>query len=74
MSHEDESQQPTAKHTACATRDERARDLGIGIGLLIAGSGMLARPLGWIRSETDLFLPAVFLGWAVYYLYRALGR
>ncbi len=53
--------------------DERARNLGWGIGLLVAGCGMLANQMGWMKSP-DWFVPAILIGVAVTYLYKALSR
>lgn len=74
MSDDDQSPQPTADDASSEARNERAKYLGIGIGLLIAGSGMLARFAGWTESDTDFLLPAIFIGLAVNYLYRAIAR
>jgi len=74
MSDEGDSKQLTVEDAACAARTERAKHLGIGVGFLIAGSGMIARLLGWTKTDADLLLPAILIGVAVYYLYRAIGR
>jgi|GEM_PF-5798552 len=53
--------------------NERANNFGWGIGLFVAGFGMLANQLGWIKSA-DWFVPAILIGVAVSYLYKALRR
>ncbi len=50
--------------------DERAANLGWGIGLLVAGGFMAARQLGWIE-DTEWLLPAVIIGLAAKHLYKA---
>ncbi len=74
MSDEMLSQPPAPDETAIATRNERAKYFGYVVGLLIAGSGMLAKLWDWTKTDADLFLPAIFIGVAVNYLYRAIGR
>lgn len=50
--------------------DERAENLGCGFGLLVAGVLLLASQLGWVKG-IDWLLPAVIIGMAVNYLYKA---
>jgi hypothetical protein len=58
---------------SAAERDERASNLGCGIGLLVAGGLLIAREVGWIKG-VDWLLPAVIVGLGANYLYRALRR
>ena len=51
--------------------NERANNFGWGIGMLVAGGAMLASQLGWIKS-VDWFVPAILVGLAVNFLYKAL--
>jgi hypothetical protein len=56
-----------------AQREERAGNLGCGIGLLVAGGLLVANEAGWIKG-VDWVVPAVVLGLAANYLYRAFSR
>jgi hypothetical protein len=67
---------PEAKTRSSATSDpadERAGNLGCGIGLLVAGLFLIADRLDWIDGS-DWVLPAVVLGLAANYLYKAFSR
>jgi len=46
---------------SAAASDERAGNVGCGVGLLVAGLLMLANELGWVRGVSWL-VPAVVLG------------
>jgi len=50
---------------------DRASNFGWGIGLFVAGAGMFANQQGWIKSA-DWFVPAILIGVAVSYLYKAM--
>jgi len=65
----DPPEQPEPPPTDTGT-DERAENFGCGIGLLVAGVLLIANELGWIKG-VNWVLPAVIIGLAVNYLYKA---
>ena len=65
---DDTRQPPPPEKTAGI--DEKAENLGCGFGLLVAGVLLIANQLGWIKG-VDWVLPAVIIGLAVNYLYKA---
>lgn len=54
-------------------REERAGQLGWGIGLLVAGGLMIAKQFGWVEG-VDWLVPAVIIGLATKHLFNALCR
>ena len=54
-------------------KDERASNVGWGIGLLAAGMLMAAQQFGW-AEDVNWFVPALLLGLGGSYLYKAFTR
>jgi len=66
-------QNPTDSPQSSAASDERAGNVGCGVGLLVAGLLMLGNELGWVRGVSWL-VPAVVLGLGANYLYKGLSH
>jgi hypothetical protein len=71
MSNDSNPRQPQPEPPA--KTEERAQNLGCGIGLLVAGGLVIANQLGWIKG-VDWVFPAVLIGLAANYLYKAFSR
>jgi hypothetical protein len=66
-------QTKTDSPQSVAASEERAGNVGCGVGLLVAGLLMLANELGWVHGVSWL-VPAVVLGLGAHYLYKGLSH
>jgi hypothetical protein len=49
--------------------DRRSKNVGVGVGFLVAGIIVVANELGW--TNIGWFLPAILIGYGAYYLILA---